>query len=142
EATRRLPSRCSRPFAKGASDRVGSPPGGSTLITSIPKSRKSLPQNAPIDEVKSRTRNPGRSEVDVLVSAICLTEDRRWRMEDGKRDTLSSILHPRFDLLLALVVLNNMLRQPPAQNFRRAFGDADAPDLPVPPFQRQFSHQS
>jgi hypothetical protein len=48
-----------------------------------------------MDDVKSRTRNPGSSEVDVLVSAICLlmTEDRRWRIEDGTWK--SAILYPR-----------------------------------------------
>src|SRR5262245_55516584 len=70
--------------------------------------------------------------------------DRGSKMENGTGKTRYSILNPpsSIDLLLALVILDDVLRQPPAQNFRRAFGDTDAADLPVPPFQRQFSHQS
>src|SRR5258707_10984987 len=42
----------------------------------------------------------------------------------------------------SLMIFNDMLRQAPAQNFRRAFGDANTAHLAVPPFERQFAHQS
>src|SRR5271166_6370430 len=38
--------------------RVEHPPGGSTLITSAPKSANILPHNAPFSSVKSSSRNP------------------------------------------------------------------------------------
>src|SRR5258705_7583026 len=41
-----------------------------------------------------------------------------------------------------LMIFNDMLRQAPAQNLRRAFGDANTAHLAVPPFERQLTHQS
>src|SRR5262245_15743222 len=95
---------------------------------------------------RSQIEDPeARQERGRVVSLSDLSaHDRRSNMENGTWKTRYSILDPpsSIDLLLALVILDDVLRQPPAQNFRRALGDTDAPNLPVPPLQRQFSHQS
>src|SRR5439155_215021 len=58
-AKSRLDSRSGRSAAKGASRRAGSPPGGSTLITSAPRSASSFVPNGPATPVlRSSTRKP------------------------------------------------------------------------------------
>src|SRR5919106_5589 len=64
-------------------------------------------------------------------------------MEDG--GSKITILYPRssiLDLSLAFVIFYNMLGQAPAQNLGRAFGNADAAQLAIPPLEWQLAHQS
>src|SRR5690349_22066829 len=58
---------------------------------------------------------------------------------------LNTILDPQSAILkeiLPFVVFNDVLRQTPAEDLGRAFGDANASYLAVPPLQRQLAHQS
>src|SRR6266511_325657 len=65
-------------------------------------------------------------------------------MEDG--GSKIAILYPQSSILdcsapSGLMILDDVLGQAPAQNFRRAFGDTDAAHLAIPPLERQLAHQ-
>src|SRR5512145_457590 len=118
----------------------------------MPRSRSSLPQNAPIEELKSRTRYPERSWVMVVPSVIrqfhnnippgeMTVKDRGWKIEDRQLRSAVLDLQPFPTLTSAVMISDDMLCQPPTQNFWRAFSDAYAAHLTVPPLQRQLAHE-
>src|SRR6266403_5447894 len=59
---------------KGPTRRQGSPPGGSTLTTSAPRSARSLPQNWPVSSASSRilrpASGPGKDWASVSGSSV------------------------------------------------------------------------
>src|SRR6267143_4075381 len=60
----------SRATTNGGCSRSGSPPGGSTLTTSAPRSARMRPHTAPLRSARSRTRQPPRSEGSRVASVL------------------------------------------------------------------------